>query len=344
MTTLDTPTPDGSGDEFDSIARQLTDVFAPEVAPPGADCPGGGSNPEPTPTPERGPVPHPPTPDTDHTEGSSAPVTVVEAMERDVWNRPTGPRDQHELPVTFPLRHAIKIGFAMTVIAAGIGQTLFFAGFFGGGLTGYALAVGIAAFAEVTMIGAGDSALRHKVERNNGWQSLLLVSAAVAVGATTMQVAHWMADDEPVMALTFGAASLLGWVVHIASGLIAAHGHLAREDAYQAELDRRRQKQEAAETDTEPELVSPAPVESTPATSTPAPVRKPKQKSQQAQRKQSAPPRVEGIQFFRDHPNATYATFTTEFRERGYTSVPTRSTVTRYRQAAQQERDQEVGG
>src|SRR5699024_5064774 len=110
---------------------------------------------------------------------------------------------------------AIKIGFAMTVIAAGVGQTLFFAGFFGGGLTGYALEVGIAAFAEVTMIGAGDSALRHQVERNKGWQSLLLVSAAVALAATAMQVAHWMADAEPVMALTFGAASLLGWVVQI---------------------------------------------------------------------------------------------------------------------------------
>lgn len=246
-----TPTPDdGDGDDkFAQITSQLTDLSALD-APTSADTLDAGPAPEPALTPPgRGPVPHPP-PNPEPAEPLAEPAgsaPVEEAMGRDGWVRPTGPTDRHELAINYPLRHAIKIGFAMTVIAAGVGQTMFFAGFFGGGLTGYLLAVGIAAFAEVTMIGSGDSALRHKVERNNGWQMLLGVSAAVAVGATTMQVAHWMAQDEPVMALTFGAASLLGWVVHIASGLIAANGHLAREDAYLAELARRRQKREAAE-------------------------------------------------------------------------------------------------
>lgn len=166
-------------------------------------------------------------------------------MRRDGYRPPGGPDDTHELPVSFKLRHAIKAGFGMTVLAAAVGQTLFFAGFFGGGLAGYGLAVLIAAFAEVTMIGSGDAALRHKVEGNQGWQLLLAVSALVAVGATVMQVAHWSAENQPVMALTFGAASLLGWIVHITSGLITAAGYLARRHEWDAELARRRRKREA---------------------------------------------------------------------------------------------------
>lgn len=192
------------------------------------------AEPAPAPTPE--PAAEPP---------ADTPVDLDTEMRRDGYRPPDGPTDTHTLPVNFPLRHAIKAGFAMTVLAAAVGQTLFFAGFFGGGLLGMGLAILIAAFAEVTMIGSGDGALRHKVEGNAGWQLLLAVSALVAVGATVLQVAHWLAEQQPVMALTFGAASLLGWLVHIVSGLIAANGYLARRAEWDDELDRRRRKRES---------------------------------------------------------------------------------------------------
>src|SRR5699024_4176148 len=153
--TLDPATPD-------------TTEQAPESSPPLAGPDTTPEQPEQqpvTPPPAAAPTPAPPAPSTEGT----APVDVETEMRRDGHIKPHGPRTNQELDVSFPLRGAIKVGFAMTVAAAAIGQTLFFASFFGGGLVGYGLAVLIAAFAEVTMIGSGDGALRHKVEGNVGW-------------------------------------------------------------------------------------------------------------------------------------------------------------------------------
>jgi hypothetical protein len=173
------------------------------------------------------------------------PESIEKQMRRDGFEKPKGPEAPGS-PVTFPLRKATKIGFAMTVAAAAVGQVMFFASFFGGTVLGYIGAAAIAAFAEVTMVGAGDSALRHKIEGNRGWQMLLAVSGSIAAGATVMQIAHWWAQ-EPVMALTFGVASIAGWAVHIASGLIEANGYLRKKGEWDAEVMRRQRKREARE-------------------------------------------------------------------------------------------------
>ncbi|TKG61563.1 hypothetical protein [Prauserella endophytica] len=171
------------------------------------------------------------------------PVSIEAQMRRDGFTEPRGPNSPGS-EVSFPLRKATKVGFGMTVAAAAVGQVMFFASFFGGTVWGYLGAAAIAAFAEVTMVGAGDSALRHKVEGNRGWQMLLAVSGAIAAGATVMQIAHWWSENV-VMALTFGVASIAGWAVHIASGLIEANGYLRKRESWDAELARRQRKRES---------------------------------------------------------------------------------------------------
>lgn len=166
-------------------------------------------------------------------------------MRREGYERPRGP-DEPGSEVSFSLRRVKGLGFGMTVAAAGAGQVLFFSEFFGGGWVGWGAAGFIAAFAEVTMIGSGDSALRHKVEGAKGWKILLVVSASIAIAAGIMQIGHWWGQSV-AMALTFGIASVAGWAVHISSGVIAANNYLRRKAVWDAELARRRARWEQRE-------------------------------------------------------------------------------------------------
>lgn len=219
--------------------RSAEPEIAPDTAAPVIPQPVEPvSEPHPEPPTAPGPVHRAP-------DAPAVPRSIEQQMRLDGFTKPKGPDDPGS-EVSFPLRKATKVGFAMTVAAAAVGQVMFFASFFGGGLFAYVGAGLIAAFAEVTMIGAGDSALRHKVEGNRGWQMLLGVSGSIAAGATVMQVAHWWATN-PVMALTFGVASIAGWAVHIASGLIEANGYLRRKQRWDQELERRYRKREARE-------------------------------------------------------------------------------------------------
>jgi hypothetical protein len=161
-----------------------------------------------------------------------------EDMRREGYVKPAGPGERGS-KVRFPLRHVKGVGFLMTVLAAGTGQVLFYLDSFGKDLDGWLLALFMAAYAEVSMVGTGDDALYHKCQGNKGYKGQLWVSGMVALAATVMQLLHWW-DESPAKAITFAVASMTGYATHIKSGLIAADGYLRDLAVYNAELDRRR--------------------------------------------------------------------------------------------------------
>lgn len=144
----------------------------------------------------------------------------------------------------YPLHKVERLGFAMTTAVAAIGQVLFFREWFGGGVAATVAAIAVAACFEVTMIGAGDGALRHRVHQQRGWPLMLAISGFVAIGATVLQLLHWMPISVGI-AITFALASLVGWIVHTATGWITGSGYLDAKHTHDAEVERRNRKSEA---------------------------------------------------------------------------------------------------
>lgn len=182
--------------------------------------------------PDTTPAPAPPAP---------AQPELSEQDEPDAPPEPVEP-DEDTYEVTFPLRKAKDVGFAMSILLAALGQVLFFRelfiGWFGHPALSTIGALGIAACFEVGMIGAGDEAM-HKRARNVGsWKLLLATSAFVAVVAVTVQTLHWMPNVG--LSVTFGFASMIGWIIHMVSGWVRANGYrqaVTRYTADKAERD-----------------------------------------------------------------------------------------------------------
>lgn len=107
-------------------------------------------------------------------------------------------------------------GYVLSVGVGAFGQIMFFGEWLEAMIptpgNWVAAAIG-AAFAEIGMIGAGNSSLTKR--RDGGtWKLLFAVACFVCAGAVTMQVAHWMPKGFGV-ALVFGLASFVGFLIHM---------------------------------------------------------------------------------------------------------------------------------
>src|SRR5699024_1864891 len=94
-------------------------------------------------------------------------------------------------PNGFSLRHSSFVGYCMSVGIGAIGQILALAAIFGGTLVAWGAAVIAAAFAEVTMIGAGSWSLELR-RKGHPWKLLLVGAGAVCAYAVGLQLLHYL--------------------------------------------------------------------------------------------------------------------------------------------------------
>lgn len=128
-------------------------------------------------------------------------------------------------------------GYVMSVGVGAFGQIMFLGTWLALMLPspGNWIAAGIgAAFAEIGMIGAGNSSLTKR--RDGGrWKLLFAVACFVCAGAVTMQVAHWLPKGLGV-ALVFGLASFVGFLIHMTIEHSKIRDHEDRMAKYAKEL------------------------------------------------------------------------------------------------------------
>lgn len=134
-------------------------------------------------------------------------------------------------------RWASIAGYAVSVGVGAFGQIMFFGTWLAGMLPApgnWIAAVLGAAFAEIAMIGAGNSSL---VKRRDGgsWRLLLAVASLVCAGAVTMQVAHWLPSGFGI-ALVFGLGSFIGFLIHMVIEHSKLHDHEHALATYETEL------------------------------------------------------------------------------------------------------------
>lgn len=175
------------------------------------------------------------------TRGVAAPVSPSPEP------RPAGPDTKWQSPPEWPLRKLDKVAYTMSISTGALGQVLFLGKSFGGHPMSYVGAGVIAAFAEVTMAAAGDSSLQHRTHGRKGWTLLLLLGLAVALYAAGTNASHFWAQSAS-MALMFGGASLIGFLLHIVNGHIEVSAYLAEQEKFtRAETEARRDAERAAE-------------------------------------------------------------------------------------------------
>ena len=91
-----------------------------------------------------------------------------------------------------------------------------------------------AAFAEIGMIGAGNSSLTKR-RAGGRWRMLFAVACFVCAGAVTMQMTHWMPKGFGV-ALVFGLGGFVGFLIHMAIQHSKLRDYEDRQTAYAVEL------------------------------------------------------------------------------------------------------------
>ncbi|MFE5565992.1 hypothetical protein ACFQ68_13480 [Amycolatopsis japonica] len=238
--------------ELEKMPSQLEDV-RPDTSPPApaateqAEAAPAEQEPEPvaaTPAlvPAPSPAPAPP---------AAAPVPLPQPIPRAVDDppplrveKPEPPGDKH-----FRTAGALGVGYWMSVGVGAVGQIASFGSLIASGLDGkmkilgYVAAAFGAAFAEITMIGAGSSSLKRRYAGGT-WKSLLLVACLVCAYATILNVLHW-APIQIGLAVMFGGGSLVGFAAHTMSEHLAAKDYEIRLAEYNAAVAERDAKIEA---------------------------------------------------------------------------------------------------
>ncbi|RSN06001.1 hypothetical protein DMC63_37985 [Streptomyces sp. WAC 05977] len=216
--------------DTDEPGTEQADVAGPEpeneIAPAAPEAP---QAPPPAPAPkadrERAAAPNPVPPPPPVTV--PAPAQVVEPVplaplpqpvkpERPDLVKPTRP-DPPQLGAAKNTGHYASLtGYIMSVGVGAFGQIMFLGTWLANMLPApgnwIAAAIG-AAFAEIGMIGAGNSSLTKRADGGR-WKLLFGVACFVCAGAVTMQVAHWLPKGFGV-ALVFGLASFVGFLIHM---------------------------------------------------------------------------------------------------------------------------------
>lgn len=146
---------------------------------------------------------------------------------------------------TFKLRKLDRLAYWMSITAGAAGQIMFLGQIFGGSIAAYVFAALIASFAEAIMSAGGDWALEHMKEGRAHYQLLMVFSLSVSVYAGGVNVSHFWAQNRS-MAVMFGAASMLGFLLHLTNGYIRVKAYLkdkaARKDALLLRHQRRVQR------------------------------------------------------------------------------------------------------
>lgn len=139
------------------------------------------------------------------------------------------------------LRHATVVGYWMSVSVGAGGQVWSLGAMINQGLLGYAVATLGAAFAEVTMIGAGKWAKENRMD-GKPWKMLLALASIVCGYATAMNAVHWAARSVG-MAVTFAGGSALGFAVETTIEQIDAATYTRDQEKYEDDLRRWQNRQ-----------------------------------------------------------------------------------------------------
>lgn len=147
-------------------------------------------------------------------------------------------------PNGFSLRHSSFVGYCMSVGIGAIGQILALAAIFGGTFVAWGAAVIAAAFAEVTMIGAGSWSLELR-RKGHPWKLLLVGAGTVCAYAVGLQLLHYLPQGVGTAAV-FAGASAIGWVLHMAVEHVRVAAYLKDQQRYETDLAawRARQRQQ----------------------------------------------------------------------------------------------------
>jgi len=255
------PAEDQPDDVFAQLAAQLEEMpsqlddVRPATSPPVAP---ESAEPEPVPEPES--VPEPvaaaapalvPAPSPAPAPPAPAAVALPQPIPRAAddppplrVNKPEPPDAKH-----FRTAGALGVGYWMSVGVGAVGQIASFGSLIASGLDGkmkilgYVAAAFGAAFAEITMIGAGSSSLKRRYA-GGAWKSLLLVACLVCAYATILNVLHW-APIQIGLAVMFGGGSLVGFAAHTMAEHLAAKDYETQLAAYNAAVAERNAKIEA---------------------------------------------------------------------------------------------------
>uniref|UniRef100_UPI003F49A4BC hypothetical protein n=1 Tax=Amycolatopsis sp. CA-293810 TaxID=3239926 RepID=UPI003F49A4BC len=242
--------------ELEKMPSQLDDVRPATSPPASAETEPAEAEAEPEPEPEPvaatpalvpapSPLPAPPAP------VAAAPIPLPQPIPRAADDppplrveKPEPPGDKH-----FRTAGALGVGYWMSVGVGAVGQIASFGSLIASGLDGkmkilgYVAAAFGAAFAEITMIGAGSSSLKRRYAGGT-WKSLLLVACLVCAYATILNVLHW-APIQIGLAVMFGGGSLVGFAAHTMSEHLAAKDYEIRLTEYNAAVAERDAKIEA---------------------------------------------------------------------------------------------------
>jgi hypothetical protein len=210
------------------LARPLPTAPVTPLAPI-SNPPAVGSGPAPAPTAPTAPF--------------TAPLTPVAAPVAEHTPAPTPPQqprrpdDKH-----FRMEKALSVGYWMSVGVGAAGQIASFGDLIAQALPGhlkiaayFAAALG-AAFAEITMIGAGSGGLRRRYLEGS-WKSLAAIACVVCVYATALNVIHWL-PVSTALAVMFGGGSFVGFTAHTVSEHLAAYDYERKMAVYRQELAR----------------------------------------------------------------------------------------------------------
>lgn len=236
---------------FEAITAELDiDTAAIEQA---ATTPDPTSDPDPVESPQtRPPAPAPKSDQELAAPTAPAPTTIPAATvpasveplpppvrpERPALVKPTEPKPP-ELGRAEKTGHYASItGYVMSVGVGAFGQIMFLGTWLEATLPSpgnwIAAMIG-AAFAEIGMIGAGNSSLSKRKDGGR-WKLLFAVACFVCAAAVTMQVAHWLPKGFGV-ALVFGLASFVGFLIHMTIEHSKIRDHEDRVADYKVELD-----------------------------------------------------------------------------------------------------------
>lgn len=226
---------------------------APEAPPTPPPAPAPKADQEQAAVPIATPAPPPaaPAPSTTPTPVPIA-ATAVEQVplpvkpERPALVKPTRPKPP-ELGRAEQTGHIASLtGYVMSVGVGAFGQIMFLGTWLAVMLPApgnwIAAAIG-AAFAEIGMIGAGNSSLAKRKDGGR-WKLLFAVACFVCLGAVTMQVAHWLPKGFGV-ALVFGLASFVGFLIHMTIEHSKIRDHEDRVAQFETELAEYQAEQQA---------------------------------------------------------------------------------------------------
>lgn len=148
-----------------------------------------------------------------------------------------------ERPPRSWLRHATVVGYWMSVLVGAAGQIWSLGALINQGPLGYVAAGLGAAFAEVTMIGAGKWARENRMD-GKPWKLLLVLAGIVCAYATCMNAIHWLKRSVG-MAITFAGGSAMGFAVETTIEQIDAAHYTRNTEKYEDDLRRWQNRQKS---------------------------------------------------------------------------------------------------